>query len=123
MEPQMNDDDWVKKARGAAEAIDDFKVDLALIRLDLALRAFDPGQPRVPAGNSDGGQWTSGPEVGSGKRIAEDEDQEERERACEEQYTEDAFHCRMVGLRACHESAAFRYADCLSGQPIRPLSY
>jgi len=23
------------------------------------LRKFDPNQPRVPAGNSDGGQWTS----------------------------------------------------------------
>jgi hypothetical protein len=34
---------------------------LALRRHDLALKAgFNPSQPRVPAGNSDGGQWTSG---------------------------------------------------------------
>jgi len=25
-----------------------------------AVRKFDPDQPRVPAGNRDGGQWTSG---------------------------------------------------------------
>jgi len=42
------------------------KADLALLRLELAharyerlLRKYDPNQPRVPAGNSDGGQWTS----------------------------------------------------------------
>jgi hypothetical protein len=38
--------------------------ELAKIRLDYELRRFQrkysPDQPRVPAGNSDGGQWTSG---------------------------------------------------------------
>lgn len=28
--------------------------------LDRAIKAFDPNQPRVPAGNPDGGQWTDG---------------------------------------------------------------
>lgn len=31
-----------------------------------ALRAFNPDQPRVPAGNPDGGQWTSAFQQGSG---------------------------------------------------------
>lgn len=42
------------------------KADLVLLRLELAharherlLRKYDPNQPRVPPGNSDGGQWTS----------------------------------------------------------------
>jgi hypothetical protein len=30
-------------------------------------RAFNPGQPRVPAGNSDGGQWTDGGSGGGGE--------------------------------------------------------
>lgn len=30
-----------------------------LLALELALRAYNPDQPRVPAGNPDGGQWTS----------------------------------------------------------------
>jgi hypothetical protein len=51
------------------------KSDLAFDRFlrALALRAeqrkagFDPDQPRVPAGNSDGGQWTSGGGEGAGR--------------------------------------------------------
>lgn len=31
-----------------------------LLALELTLRAYNPDQPRVPAGNPDGGQWTSG---------------------------------------------------------------
>jgi hypothetical protein len=30
---------------------------------------FDPNQPRVPAGNSDGGQWTAGEQVSTGARL------------------------------------------------------
>jgi hypothetical protein len=123
MEPQMDDDEWIEKAQEAIEAINDFEIDLALIRLKLALRALNPNEPRVPAGSPEGGQWTSGRASISGRLVAEGDDSEERERICEEQYAKDTFHRRMAGLSACHESAAFRYADCLAGQPIRPLSY
>lgn len=40
--------------------IEAMHIEIALLRVDLALRAFNPSQPRVPAGRSDGGQWTSG---------------------------------------------------------------
>ncbi|HUU24841.1 MAG TPA: hypothetical protein VMW68_04665 [Methyloceanibacter sp.] len=33
-------------------------LDAKLRDLDRAIKAFDPNQPRVPAGNPDGGQWT-----------------------------------------------------------------
>lgn len=36
------------------------RMQLALLKLQRALRRkYDPNQPRVPAGNPDGGQWTS----------------------------------------------------------------
>jgi hypothetical protein len=35
-------------------------IGVQLLRLRLALRRYDPNQPRVPAGNADGGQWTNG---------------------------------------------------------------
>lgn len=35
------------------------------IRPDALVRKYDPDQPRVPAGNPDGGQWTSGGEAGN----------------------------------------------------------
>ena len=41
------------------------RVRTALTRSRLALRAFNPAQPRVPAGNPDGGQWTDGQNGGA----------------------------------------------------------
>lgn len=35
-------------------------VEAKLVRLRLALKLFNPLQPRVPAGNPDGGRWTRG---------------------------------------------------------------
>lgn len=42
------------------QRIEAMHIEIALLRVDLALRAFNPSQPRVHAGRSDGGQWTSG---------------------------------------------------------------
>jgi hypothetical protein len=36
------------------------RVSLAFRRLALALKRYNADQPRVPAGNPDGGQWTDG---------------------------------------------------------------
>jgi hypothetical protein len=41
------------------------RFEIAMRRHALALKAFNPDQPRVPAGSSQGGQWTSG-STGSG---------------------------------------------------------
>ena len=46
-------------------SIDAERVSVALLRLGLVLRGYDPNQPRVPAGSSEGGQWTDGGEGGS----------------------------------------------------------
>jgi hypothetical protein len=40
--------------------------------LDCAIKAFDPNQPRVPAGNPDGGQWTDGSGASSGGSDEDD---------------------------------------------------
>src|SRR5687767_7623019 len=53
------------------------QLELALLRLRLALKAaFDPNQPRVPAGRPEGGQWTragGGVIAWEGTRLAQDE--------------------------------------------------
>lgn len=36
--------------------LDELRFQVAVIRLQLALRAFNPNQPRWPAGRPDGGQ-------------------------------------------------------------------
>lgn len=40
------------------------KVELKLLRLKLTVSAYNPGQPRVPAGRPDGGQWTDEDRLG-----------------------------------------------------------
>lgn len=49
-------DAWLEHRR-LRWLIADLKLDLALRRF---ARKYSPDQPRVPAGNADGGQWTSG---------------------------------------------------------------
>jgi hypothetical protein len=46
--------------------------EVKLILAEIAHKRFDPSQPRVPAGNSDGGQWTSTGGSGEGRtRVAQ----------------------------------------------------
>jgi hypothetical protein len=51
--------------------IADLKLQLALLRFGFRQsKAFDPNQPRVPAGNPDGGEWTSDGTTGPRIRLA-----------------------------------------------------
>lgn len=45
------------------------RVDASLLRVLLLHRKYDPGQPRIPAGQSGGGRWTDGGGTGDGERI------------------------------------------------------
>jgi hypothetical protein len=44
-------------------------VEALLLQRQLVSRKYNPSQPRVPAGNPDGGQWTSGDGGGSGSPV------------------------------------------------------
>jgi len=95
-------------------------------------RKYDPDQPRVPAGNADGGQWTSG---AGGEGSTEDPletfgaaSRRGRSAAyCMAQYAIDNLLCNSVepaSRRAvCRGQAAERLGACLAGRPIPPLSY
>jgi hypothetical protein len=85
---------------------------IAILRAELQLKRFNPDQPRAPSGRPDGGQWVT--IAGAGKLTGDE---------CDDLYKRDTFHCNMVGLASCHQQAMFRYADCLAGKTIRPLSY
>ena len=50
------------------QSLSALRVQLAEIKAELRRKAFNPNQPRVPAGNPDGGQWTNG--GGSRTRFA-----------------------------------------------------
>jgi hypothetical protein len=113
------------------------------------LKKYSADQPRVPAGNTDGGQWTSGSKAGTDApstsassgdaksgggqptngvaqqttRVAARRISPAREAEWEAQYAQDIFQCKMVGLMACYAQAALRYANCLQGPPLPPLNY
>ena len=111
MEVDMSNEGTVDAKR----LILDIRTKIAIWRAEMALKRFNPNQPRVPAGNPDGGQWTSEINVSMGRRLSEAE--------CDEIFEKDNFHCRMVDLQSCYQQATFRYGDCLAGKTIRPLSY
>lgn len=90
---------------------------------------FNPDQPRVPAGNPDGGQWTGGSSESTGASDLPSSDaiagmsSRALRAACEAQFDRDIFQCRMVGLRSCDDQAYQRYAACLARQQIPPFNY
>lgn len=127
-------------------------VEAKLRRLSYTVKAsFDPNQPQVPAGNSDGGRWTDAgggdasnrvnPATGGGatntggpRAIRTDGERlrdfgtlrrisTDLQEECWAQHMRDIFQCRMVGLRSCYQQAALRYGNCLVGLPIPPLNY
>lgn len=70
----------------------ELRSEMAAIRLRLALRAFDPNQPRWPAGRTDGGQWRPASR-GNATRVAAFE--EGRRMQCDLQRELDEELCAM----------------------------
>ena len=99
---------------------------MAELATEPGVRKFDPDEPRVPAGNPDGGQWTSEglqPPGQGGAIVVAGRISPAREADCEAQHVRDIFQRKMVGLRACYGQAALRYANCLAGLDVPPLIY
>jgi hypothetical protein len=96
---------------------------MAELAADSSARKFDPNQPRVPAGNPDGGQWTAEGAGPGGATLVARRISPAREAECEAQHIRDIFQCKMVGLPSCYEQANLRYANCLAGLDIPPLIY
>jgi hypothetical protein len=85
---------------------------------------FNADQPRVPAGNPDGGQWTS--ESSENRREKETDvavRSKPSEAECDAQFERDLEICRMIRSQACYGQAMARYAACRTGRPIPPLVF
>jgi hypothetical protein len=84
---------------------------------------YDPNQPRVPAGNPDGGEWTTDDAQDSATRYSSRPVLAARgnQAECDLQYKQDTFICQSVGTPLCWSSAMERYAACLAGHQIPPL--
>lgn len=93
------------------------RVTMGLIRLGDLIAKFDPNQPRVPAGNPDGGRWTS-----SGSMRMAGKWNESRRAECEVQYELDMLQCRMTLWNPfCADQARSRMTACMKGDPIPPF--
>jgi hypothetical protein len=98
----------------------------AIHSLFTVMEKYDPDQPRIPAGNPDGGQWTGEGAQPTGqigatpiaRRISP-----ELLAECEEQYERDLVVCRMVGLSSCYQQALLRRSNCERGLHIPPLNF
>ena len=120
------DENWTAKARTAAFQIDELKVDMALIRLRLALRSFNPDEPRWPAGQINGGQWRATDGMGHAQPPASTAGLEGaydpgRMSMCLVQQLKDEELCRMVRSDRCWESSQMRYNNCMRNVYIPPL--
>jgi hypothetical protein len=130
------------------------RAEIAAIRRDLellaALKKYSPDQPRVPEGNSKGGQWTA---EGSADDTDKESDSKRPEAPtvegqlatrtpsgkqtkitvaarssqaasdCDAQYAADIVLCTMVRTPLCYAQAMERYAACLAGRPLPPLRF
>jgi len=83
---------------------------------------FDPDQPRVLAGNSDGGQWTndtSPTDISAARRQSA--------AYCWNQMQIDILYCQSLlpswRVAACISQANERFSACLVGRPIPPLPF
>lgn len=97
------------------------------VAVDSSVRKFDPNQPRVPAGNPGGGQWTGeGASAGRGANsttIVVAARRKQLEAECDGQYNMDIALCRIVRTPLCYERAMARYIACMGEQPLPPLQF
>jgi len=124
---------WVREnvdllERLAVKAAARLRLERAVAAAQL-LRKFDPNQPRVPAGNPDGGQWTSDSTNAETASAIGDTIQlvAQSVQYCWNQLTIDTLYCNSLQLAwyraACRNQAMERYAACLVGRPLPPLPF
>jgi len=112
--------------------------DIKYGRLLRALNAsfkYDPDQPRVPKGNSSGGQWASSEgadDNSAGTTVDELSDvllvsNKPSAAFCWNQLQIDDLFCNAqfpaTRRASCRRQAMERYANCITGKPLPPLNF
>jgi hypothetical protein len=124
---------WTRKNTELLERLADRAVLRAhlsrAIQVGRLRRKYSPDQPRVPAGSSDGGQWTSEDGGGETTSSADSTIQIAGQSVlfCNNQLLIDNWKCDSVQPNwyraACRNQAMERYAACLVGRPLPPLPF
>ena len=104
----------------------DLKTHLIAAQMHSLLRKYRPDQPRVPAGNPDGGQWTedlaSQVPASARTQVAGKWDLS-REAECNEQLRLDEELCRAAGSRTCWSLTQPRWAACMKNDYVPTLRF
>ena len=104
----------------------DLKTHLIATQMLSFLRKYRPDQPRVPAGNPDGGQWTDDlvSQVPAPARIQVAGKWDlSREAECNEQLRLDEELCRAAGSRTCWSLTQPRWAACMKNDYVPTLRF
>jgi hypothetical protein len=118
----------------AAGKLADLKADVALLQLGLALKKFDPNEPRWVRGTPGGwgGRWrrvgdtaaegeTAPAQVATFTRIGVYD--ESKMPGCLEQMALDEAVCRRFGRDRCWQMMNERYHNCMKNLYIPPLGW
>lgn len=105
----------------ARSSLLDLKMQIVGLQIRDILRKYRSDQPRVPAGNSDGGQWTDD-HSGGHSRVAGKYDPK-RAAICDLQYDKDIELCRMVQSGLCYQMASERRAACMKNNFLPNLIF
>ena len=103
----------------------DLKTHLIATQMLSFLRKYRPDQPRVPAGNPDGGQWTDDlvSQVPSARIQVAGKWDLSREAECNEQLRLDEELCRAAGSRTCWSLTQPRWAACMKNDYVPTLRF
>ena len=110
--------------------IAELKADLALLQLRLALKEFNPAEPRWPAGTRVGGRWRREDEAAPGPQpnavIVDVATREgvysgRRMSKCRTQLDLDQEICRAVQSINCWNMSDIRFNNCMRNVYIPPL--
>ena len=103
----------------------DLETQLIATQMLSFLCKYRPDQPRVPAGNPDGGQWTDDlvSQVPSARIQVAGKWDLSREAECNEQLRLDEELCRAAGSRTCWSLTQPRWAACMKNDYVPTLRF
>lgn len=106
----------------ARSSLLDLKMHALSLQIQSLLSKYRPDQPRVPAGNPDGGQWTFGEANVESIHVAGRYDPARAE-LCDAQLQLDEELCRMAGSAKCWSLSMDRHAACMKGNFVPKLRF
>lgn len=107
---------------GARSSLIDLKMHSLSLQIQLLLRKYRPDQPRVPAGNPTGGQWTRDGTAIENIHVAGKYDPA-RADLCDAQLLLDEELCRMARSSRCWSLSMDRHAACMKGNFVPKLRF